>query len=183
MPNEIKYEYEVRPNRRIFLAVGDITLENTDAIVNAANSDLKHGGGVAGAIVRRGGAVIQAESDRIGKVGVGMAAHTSAGNLSCRYVIHAVGPRWGEGDEEKKLANAVISALEKGAKLGVKTISLPPISSGIFGFPKDRCAEILLEQAVSYLQRESETSVEEIRFCIIDKPSFAAFEAAWKKRF
>ena len=103
---------------RVRVIRGDLTEAPVDAIVNAANSHLQHGGGVAGAIVRKGGQVIQEESDRIGYVPVGKAALTSAGRLPARFVIHTVGPRWGEGDEEAKLASAVASALDLAEKRG-----------------------------------------------------------------
>jgi O-acetyl-ADP-ribose deacetylase (regulator of RNase III) len=114
------------------LVQGDITIEEVDAIVNAANSHLKHGGGVAGAIVRKGGLVIQEESDKIGYVPVGEVALTTAGGLPARYVIHAVGPRWGEGDEDNKLKNAVLNSLKLATKENFQSVSLPAISSGIF---------------------------------------------------
>ncbi|MDD5573466.1 MAG: macro domain-containing protein, partial [Candidatus Hydrothermia bacterium] len=94
--------FKVRDNKFLVVVQGDITEENVDAIVNAANSRLKHGGGVAGAILRKGGKVIQDESDKIGYCPVGKAVVTSGGNLKAKYVIHAVGPVWGEGDEENK---------------------------------------------------------------------------------
>src|SRR5512137_2976755 len=95
----------------IRLVSGDLTERDVDAIVNAANSRLQHGGGVAGAIVRKGGQVIQEESDAIGFVPVGGAAMTTAGRLTARHVIHAVGPRMGEGDEDHKLRSAITSVL------------------------------------------------------------------------
>lgn len=121
---------------------GDITAESTDAIVNAANKHLQHGAGVAGAILRRGGQVIQRESDAWiqahGNVSHAAPAWTSGGNLACRIVIHAVGPVWGDGDEEKKLANAIIGSLRLADELGLHSIAFPAISTGIFGFPKER---------------------------------------------
>src|SRR5512140_1469286 len=99
-------------NRSVRLVQGDITERDTDAIVNAANSRLQHGGGVAGAIVRKGGKIIQEESDRIGYVPVGESALTTGGRLKARFVIHTVGPRWGEGDEEQKLRSAVRNTLK-----------------------------------------------------------------------
>jgi len=125
---------------------GDITEAPVDAVVNAANSHLQHGGGVAGAIVRRGGRIIQEESDRIGFVPVGESAATGAGALPAKYVIHTVGPRWGEGDEEAKLRSAVRSALVLADKMKLTTLAMPAISAGIFGFPKDRCARIMVEE-------------------------------------
>ena len=162
------------------LVQGDITIEEVDAIVNAANSHLKHGGGVAGAIVRKGGLVIQEESDIIGYVPVGEAALTTAGKLPARYVIHAVGPRWGEGDEDNKLKNAVLNSLKLAARENFQSLSLPAISSGIFGFPKDRCAEIILSTASGYLKDNPGVSLKEVRICLFDRPTVEVFEIAFK---
>jgi len=146
---------------------GDLTESSVDAIVNAANSYLQHGGGVAGAISRKGGSIIQEESNRIGYVPVGRAALTSAGNLKARYVIHAVGPRWGEGDEEEKLKNAVLSALTLASEKGFVSLSLPAISAGIFGFPKERCASIMVKEVMDYLTN-NKTSLKEVNFYLMD---------------
>ncbi len=146
---------------------GDITEEDAEAIVNAANSHLKHGGGVAGAIVRKGGYEIQEESDRIGYVPTGSAAMTGAGKLKAKYVIHAVGPVWGEGDEDNKLKNAVLSALKLAEEKGIKSVSLPAISSGIFGFPKERAAHIIFTTSMEFLKDAK--NVKEIHFCNIDE--------------
>ncbi len=173
-------EREVLPGKKMVLVQGDITEEQVDAIVNAANSYLKHGGGVAGAIVRKGGREIQEESDRIGFVPVGQAALTGAGRLPARYVIHAVGPRWGEGDEDNKLRNAVLNSLKLAEKEGFRHISLPAISAGIFGFPKDRCARIILQTIKEYLQQHPEGSLEQVRICLYDQPTLQAFRAAWE---
>ncbi len=157
------------------LVKGDITARDVDAIVNAANSHLKHGGGVAGAIVRKGGQVIQDESDRIGYVPVGSAAMTGAGKLPCKAVIHAVGPRMGEGDEDNKLKNVVNSSLKIASEKGFKSVSMPAISSGIFGFPKDRCAEILVGESKKFLEENKESSLEIIEFCIFDDDTLGHF--------
>jgi O-acetyl-ADP-ribose deacetylase len=146
---------------------GDLTEAPVDAIVNAANSHLSHGGGVAGAIVRKGGHVIQEESDRIGFVPVGQCATTTGGNLNARYVIHAVGPRWGEGDEDAKLRSAVATTLRTAAEKGFRSIAMPAISAGIFGFPKDRCARIMIEEISAFASREG-TPVVGIDLYIID---------------
>ncbi|MZG54512.1 MAG: O-acetyl-ADP-ribose deacetylase, partial [Nitrospinae bacterium] len=98
---------------RLILEQGDITESNAQAIVNAANSDLILGAGVAGAIRKKGGPEIQKECDRIGHCPVGDAVITPAGNLKCQYVIHAVGPRWGEGEETAKLKNALLNSLKR----------------------------------------------------------------------
>jgi len=148
---------------------GDLTESNVDAIVNAANSYLKHGGGVAGAIVRKGGNIIQEESDSIGYVPVGNCAITSAGKLKAKYVIHAVGPRWGEGDEENKLKNAVRNILNLATEKGFKTISMPAISAGIFGFPKERCAQVITGETGKFLKDNKETSLKEINFYLMDE--------------
>jgi O-acetyl-ADP-ribose deacetylase (regulator of RNase III) len=157
------------------LIQGDITQRDVDAIVNAANSSLKHGGGVAGAIVRKGGQIIQDESDRIGFVPVGQAAITGAGRLPAKFVIHAVGPRMGEGDEDNKLRNAVRSSLQLASEKKFTSISFPAISSGIFGFPRDRCAKILVHEALSFLKKHKESSIGEVEFCIYDDETLEHF--------
>jgi O-acetyl-ADP-ribose deacetylase (regulator of RNase III) len=158
------------------LVLGDITTRDVDAIVIAANSHLQHGGGVAGAIVRKGGQVIQDESDRIGFVPVGHAAITTAGRLPAKYVIHAVGPRMGEGDEDSKLKSAAQSVLQLASEKGLKSISMPAVSSGIFGFPKDRCAAILVREAVTHLKAHPKSSVDVVEFCIFDEGTLAFFK-------
>lgn len=163
-------------NKTLRLVKGNITERDVDVIVNAANSYLKHGGGVAGAILRNGGKIIQEESDMIGFVPVGSAAITTAGRLPCRAVIHAVGPRMGEGNEDSKLRSAVLSSLRLAAEKGFKSISMPAISSGIFGFPKDRCAKILIEESKRFLKENPDTSIETIEFCIFDDETLDNFK-------
>ena len=165
----------------IKLVRGDITERNTDAMVNAANSYLKHGGGVAAAIVRKGGSTIQDESDKIGFVPVGSAVITTAGKLSSKAVIHVVGPRTGEGNEDEKLTNAVKNALLLASKQNFSSVSMPAISSGIFGFPKDKCAKILVEESKRFLENET-TSIEVIEFCIIDDETIEYFKAQFSDR-
>jgi len=157
------------------LIQGDLTHRDVDAIVNAANSHLKHGGGVAGAIVRKGGQVIQDESDRIGFVPVGHAAITGAGRLPAKFVIHAVGPHMGEGDEDNKLKSAVKSSLQLASEKKFSSISFPAISSGIFGFPKDRCAKILVDEALNFLKTHPGSSLKEVEFCVYDDETLAHF--------
>jgi O-acetyl-ADP-ribose deacetylase (regulator of RNase III) len=153
----------------------DLTERDVDAIVNAANSHLQHGGGVAGAILRKGGRIIQEESDRIGFVPVGGAAMTSGGHLKARYVIHAVGPRMGEGDEDRKLKSAIRSVLDLALGKGLKSISIPAISAGIFGFPKDRCAQILVQETVLFLKAKTPHALDVVEFCIFDPEAFRFF--------
>lgn len=180
MNKEIRRK-EVCPGKVLMLVQGDLTEEPVDAIVNAANSHLQHGGGVAAAIVRRGGRIIQEESDRIGFVSVGNAALTSAGNLPAKYVIHAVGPRWGEGDEEQKLRNAVWSSLELASHQNLTSISLPAISSGIFGFPKKPCAQIILKAINEYLHTYPQCSLGEVRVCLYDRETVQIFSEVFEE--
>ena len=139
-------------NTTIIVKQGDITEEETDAIVNAANEALQHGGGVAGAIVRKGGDIIQRESDAIGYVPVGNAASTGAGRLRARRIIHAVGPRMGEGDEDRKLESATLKSLQLADREELRSIAFPAISTGIFGYPVERCAEIMIRTAREYCE-------------------------------
>jgi O-acetyl-ADP-ribose deacetylase (regulator of RNase III) len=164
--------YQVR-NTIILLKRADITEEDTDAIVNAANSYLQHGGGVAGAISRKGGPTIQEESDRIGYVPVGKAASTSAGKLKTRRVIHAVGPRMGEGDEDEKLRSATEHSLLVAEKEKLVSLAFPAISTGIFGYPVDRCARIMLSVIQEYCA--GDTAIREIRFCLFDDATLQVF--------
>lgn len=156
----------------IEIVQGNITKEDTDVIVNAANSMLKHGGGVAGAIVKNGGFSIQRESDEYvkkhGPVRTGEVAVTSAGELKAKWVIHAVGPIWGEGNEDEKLSSAIVNSLKVADGLGAKSISLPAISSGIFGFPKDRCADVFFETLRKFLDDHKPKNLKKIRLCNID---------------
>lgn len=168
-------------NTIIELVQGDITEMATDAIVNAANSELLHGGGVAGAVVRKGGQIIQEESDRIAPVAVGQAAITGAGNLKCRYVIHAVGPRMGEGDEDNKLKNATLSSLKLADEHALGSICFCAISTGIFGYPMDRCAEIMLKTIKAYLS--GMTGLKQIVFCLYDQAAYDTFAVAMKNVF
>jgi O-acetyl-ADP-ribose deacetylase (regulator of RNase III) len=172
---EIIKEIEIE-GRKIRLIKGDITESSSDAIVNAANSYLKHGGGVARAIVKKGGEIIQKESDKIAFVPVGDCAITSAGRLKAKAVIHAVGPRWGEGAEEKKLKNAVRRVLHVASEKGFSSISMPAISAGIFGFPKDLCASIILNEIADFIKGDKDTSIKEINLYLIDDELLSLFE-------
>lgn len=166
--------------RRLALVGGDLTEMATDAIVNAANSALQHGGGVAGAIVRKGGRVIQDESDRIGHCPLGGAVITSAGRLKARHVIHTVGPVMGDGDEAAKLTLCVRSALALADRHALKSIAFPAISTGIFGVPVSLAAEALLSEAYRYLGEER-TGLERVVFCLYSADDHAEFEAALQR--
>lgn len=165
---------EVRIGKSVIeLLDGDITEMDTDAIVNAANAQLQLGGGVAGAIRRKGGPAIQAECNRIGGTFVGGAVITTGGNLNARHVIHAVGPRMGEGDEDEKLRNATANSLKVADENGLKSIAFPAISTGIFGFPIQRCAEIMLKTTADYL--DAQTGLERVVFCLFGQESYDVF--------
>jgi O-acetyl-ADP-ribose deacetylase (regulator of RNase III) len=163
------------------LIEGDITELEVDAIVNAANDQLQLGTGVAGAIRSKGGPTIQEECDRIGGTPVGTAVMTAAGDLKARWVIHAVGPRMGEGDEEKKLAAAVRAALALADRRGLKSIALPAISTGNFGFPTDRAARITLNEVHRFLQ--GGTKLERVVLCLYDDETFDIFKRELRRGF
>jgi len=160
-------------NRMLELVEGDITEMATDAIVNAANAQLVLGGGVAGAIGKKGGPEIQAACDRIGGTFVGGAVITTGGRLRARHVIHTAGPRMGEGNEDEKLRNATLNSLKVADENGLESITFPAISSGIFGFPIGRCAEIMLATTIEYLR--SETGIERVVFCLFGHDSYEVF--------
>ncbi len=171
---------QIQINHKILVLVeGDIKEQESDAIVNAANSSLILGAGVAGAIRSKGGPTIQQECDEIGGCAVGGAAITTGGNLKARHVIHAVGPRMGEGNEDEKLKNATLSSLEVADDNGLKSIVFPAISAGIFGFPIDRCAEIMLSNSIDYLKRE--TGLEKVVFCLYGQEAFGIFKRTLEK--
>ena len=162
-------------DRTLELVEGDITEMDTDAIVNAANDQLILGGGVAGAIRRKGGPEIQAECDRIGGTFVGGAVITTGGKLKARHVIHAVGPRMGEGDEDRKLRDATLNSLKLAEEHNLTSLAFPAISTGIFGFPVDRCARIMLGVTVEYLR--GTTHLERVVFCLFGHDSYEVFAA------
>ena len=167
----------------IRLIKGDITEIASEAIVNAANSFLAHGGGVAAAISIKGGPSIQEESDiwvkaKGGAIPVGSTAITTAGDLPCKYVIHAVGPRMGEGEEDEKLKQATLASLETARDRGIKTLAFPAISTGIFGYPMDKCAEIMLSVTIDFLQDHED--LKEVTFCLFDHESLKLFKKTLK---
>lgn len=152
---------------------GDITEQETDAIVNAANSQLILGGGVAGAIRRRGGPAIQKDCNQKGPIGVGHAVLTTGGNLKAQYVIHAVGPRMGEGEEDQKLRDATLNSLKVADAYHLRSISFCAISTGIFGYPIDRCAHIMLQNTMDYLR--GNTGLEKVVFCLYNQNALHTF--------
>ncbi len=183
--NTVLAERSLPTGQTLQIVRGDITAETTDAIVNAANAHLQHGAGVAGAISRGGGAAIQQESDRWvqshGPVSHANPAWTSGGRLPARVVIHAVGPVWGEGDEEVKLSSAIAGSLHVADELKLASLALPAISTGIFGFPKDRAAGIILGTLENYLAQNPHSGLRQIRIVLFDGASLDAFLKAWPK--
>jgi O-acetyl-ADP-ribose deacetylase (regulator of RNase III) len=166
---------EIRVNHsKIRLVQGDITELETDAIVNAANSQLILGGGVAGAIRSKGGPIIQDECNQIGGTFVGGAVITTGGNLKAKYVIHAVGPRMGEGNEDNKLKNATLNSLRLMDDNKLKSIAFPAISTGIFGYPIKKCSKIMIATTKEYLS--GNTQIDEVIFCLYTTSDFGIFK-------
>jgi O-acetyl-ADP-ribose deacetylase (regulator of RNase III) len=163
---------------------GDITTLPVDAIVNAANEYLKHGGGVAAAISRKGGPTIQQESDtlieELGPLSTGEAVITGGGKLPARFVIHTVGPVWSEhspAEADDLLRKAVRNSLALAGENGLKSIAFPAISTGIYGFPIDRAAPLLLQEAADYLR--GQTKLDRVLFCLYDHASYQVFDSAF----
>ena len=146
---------------------GNLLAEPVDAIVNAANGHLAHGGGVAGIISRAAGPELQAESDRLvaarGPFPTGSAVVTTAGKLPFKGVIHAVGPRYGEGDEEAKLTQALAAAFACAAERGWHSVAFPAVSAGIFSVPLEICAR-------AYLKAGRSAPLRKVRLCLRDQP-------------
>ena len=159
--------------RCLKLVQGNIIDLEAEAIVNAANKSLILGGGVAGAIRSAGGPAIQAECNRLGPVEVGDAVKTAAGDLKADYVIHAVGPVYGEGEEDTKLARATLNSLRIAHKKPLKSIAFPAISAGIFRFPVRRCAQIMLKTAVDFMRAHEFPQI--IIFCLHDIQTYDIF--------
>ena len=180
--NVVRKEFKLKTGQLIQIIEGDITEEYVDTIVNAANSHLQHGAGVAGAISRKGGPVIQSESDQWvelhGPVSHDQPAWTSAGSLKASYVIHAVGPVWGEGAEAEKLSSAIIGVLRKAEELKCKSLAIPAISTGIFGFPKDQAAKIFVKSMKDYFSGIRTSELKRIRLTLIDQETISVFNDA-----
>lgn len=163
---------------KVILMEGDLTEMDADAIVNAANNDLQHGGGVAGAIRRKGGAIIQEESNEIGSIPVGGAAITSGGRLKARYVIHAASMQLGGRTTGRALRSSTAHSLRIAAERDLKTIAFPAVGTGVAGFPMEECAEIMLREVVEHLKRGS--PLEKVYFVLFDGPALKVFEKVWR---
>jgi O-acetyl-ADP-ribose deacetylase (regulator of RNase III) len=165
---------------RITLVLGDITEQDVDAVVNAANSTLLGGGGVDGAIHRRGGPAILEDCKRIREerypdgLPTGKAVATTAGNLPARWVIHTVGPVYAKSqDRSDLLASCHTESLRVADELGARTVAFPAISTGVYGYPLDEAAPVAIRAA-----RDADTRVQEVRFVLFDEGSYQAFQGA-----
>ena len=162
---------------KVVFQQGDLTEMDVDAIVNAANNDLQLGGGVAGAIRRKGGAAIQRECDEIGSVPVGGAAITSGGTLKARHVIHAASMSLGGKTAAAALRASTAHALRIASGHGLRTIAFPAVGTGIAGFPMQECAAIMLGEVAKHLHQP--TTLETIYFVLFDADALATFQKTW----
>ena len=164
---------------RIIIQQGDLTEMDVDAIVNAANNDLILGGGVAGAIRRKGGDEIQQECNQIGSIPVGYAAITTGGKLKARFVIHAASMRLGGTTKADALRSSTVHSLRIARERGLKSMAFPAVGTGIAGFPLKDCAEIMLAETAQHLR--GETSLDTVYFVLLDEAAKEVFQRAWKQ--
>jgi O-acetyl-ADP-ribose deacetylase len=164
---------------KVTLRQGDLTEASTDAIVNAANNDLQLGSGVAGAIRRKGGPVIQEECDRIGPVALGEAAITSAGQLRAKYVIHAASMQLGGRTREENLRASTRNSLLRAKEKGLRSVAFPAVGTGIAGFALERCAEVMLHEVAAHLG--GTTSVERVEFVLFDDAALQVFRRVFEE--
>ena len=165
----------------LVLKRGDITKEKADAIVNAANRTLLGGGGVDGAIHRAGGPAILEECRTLGGCETGDAKITTGGKLPARHVIHTVGPVWSGGsrDEPDKLASAYRRSMEVASENGVKTIAFPSISTGAYGYPIEKAADIAVKTVAKYLEEHHD--IERVTFVLFSDEDLKVYEEALKR--
>ena len=166
------------PNVEIIITQGDITEADAEAIVNAANTDLQLGAGVAGAIRRKGGHSIQEECDRIGAIPLGEAAITGGGRLKAKYVIHAASMELGGRTTAESLEASTRNSLSRAEEKKIRSMAFPAIGTGIAGFDLRRCAEIMLRVVASHLK--GPTSLERVVLVLFDREDREIFEQTWK---
>ena len=187
MKDETLGKFQLATGQQVTLIRGDLSAQKVDAIVNAANPRLRHGGGVAAMLLRKGGQTINEESrtwlKEHGEVTHISPAYTTGGSLPCRYIIHAVGPIWGRGDEDVKLKAAIASALELADQLELTSIAFSAISTGIFGFPKKRAARVFYQTFLAYFSEETDSKLTDVRMVVFDDPTSEAFQTVWDKEF
>lgn len=185
MSAAILAELDFPHGRKFQVVQGNLLQEPVDAIVNAANGHLAHGGGVAGVIARAAGPALQAESARIvrdrGDLATGEAVVTTPGKLPFKGVIHAVGPRHGEGDEEQRLRQALLAAFRCAHDAGWSSVSFPAVSAGIFAVPLDVCARSYLAAVRGWFEREPRSALALLRLCLREQPVIDAVLAVLKK--
>jgi len=167
--------------KRIRLVQGNIALLDSEAIVNAANTSLILGGGVAGAIRKYGGPSIQEECRALAPIKTGEAVLTGGGNLKAKVVIHAAGPVFGEGDEDRKLASATRNSLKIARGKKIRQIAFPAISAGVFGFPLQKCSQIMIRETIEFLKAND--FPQEVIFCLFDEETLGVFENALSAAF
>lgn len=169
--NEVVTTSALPGGRRFLVVEGDLLAEPVDAIVNAANGHLAHGGGVAAVISRAAGRALDEEGHALvrahGPVPTGDAVVTTAGELPFEGVIHAVGPRQGEGEEEERLAAAITAALTRAHEHGWRSVSFPAVSSGIFRVPLETCARAYLRGVRAHFKGHPDSSLREVRMCLL----------------
>jgi len=185
--NTVLVEHNFQTGQTLQIVQGDITIEEVDAIVNAANEHLQHGGGVAWAISKKGGSAIQKESEawiqQHGRVPHSAPAWTSGGLLPAKVVIHAVGPVWGDGEEDNKLDAAVTGSLRVAEELKCSSLALPAISTGIYGFPKERAATIIFTAIENYFAANSASGLTTIKLVLFDQPTVDVFIQSWQGKW
>lgn len=187
MENQVLYKHLFASGQELRLIHGDLTAQKVDAIVNAANPRLRHGGGVAAIILRRGGPEINRESRAWlrahGPVTHEEPAYTTGGNLDCRYIIHAVGPVWGgRGDEDEKLETSILGALWRAEELSLSSIAFSAISTGIFGFPQKRAAKVFFRCFKKYFEENPESNLTDVRMVVYDENTTEAFSKVWGEK-
>jgi O-acetyl-ADP-ribose deacetylase len=164
-------------SEKIILMQADLTEMDVDAIVNAANNDLQLGGGVAGAIRRKGGDAVQRECDLIGSIPIGGAAITSGGKLRARFVIHAASMQLGGETTSRALRTSTAHSLRIASERQLRSIAFPAVGTGVAGFPLFECAQIMLREVAEHLN--GPTSLERVHFVLFDALALAAFEKVW----
>jgi O-acetyl-ADP-ribose deacetylase (regulator of RNase III) len=165
---------------RIMIKQGDITDMEVEAIVNAANTELVLGSGVAGAIRKKGGDSIQKECDDIGRILLGEAAITGAGKLKSKYIIHAAGMHLGGRVTEDSLKDSTMNCLRKADEKGIKTVAFPAIGTGVGGFPVAECARVMIDTVIDHIKNYQ--NIEAVYFVLFDEKSFIVFDGYLKSK-
>lgn len=166
---------------KIFIEKGDITEQKVDAIINAANSELLHGGGMAGVIIEKGGEIIQTQSNKIAPIPLGEAAVTGAGKLPCKFIIHAASMKLGDLTSEENLINSLKNSLLRARELGVKSLAIPAVGTGIGQFPFDKFSQIILEEVEKFIQNNEQ--IEKIVFVFQSDVNFNKFQSIYRSKY